>query len=130
MKDDDFVVSDIYLKLILLNQKPKQKEINVRRALTLRHIRSRENPQIIPFKVNDECFKIPTSSPKKLEFDLNYFKKIGEIIIKEAPYFCLSKNRTIPRNKFIFSTFKLEEDSLDELKNHYLDSLDLKKEKV
>jgi hypothetical protein len=130
MDTDNSTLRNICLKLTFYTQKPKQKEINTRRTLTLHHIRSRTNPEKVPFKIENECLKIPRSSPKKLEFDLNYFKDMGEIIIIEESYFDLLKNRTIPRNKFVIPTFRLESNSFEELKNSYLDSLDFKIEEA
>lgn len=129
MDTDDSTLRDICLKLTFYAQKPKQKEINTRRTLTLQHIRSRTTPEKVPFKIENECLKIPKSSRKKLEFDLNYFKDMGEIIIIEEPYFDLLQNRTIPRNKFVIPTYKLEKDSFEELKNNYLDSLNFDEDK-
>jgi hypothetical protein len=129
MNTDNSNLRDICLKLTFYAQNPKQKEINTHRTLTLQHIRSRPNPEKVPFKTENEYLKISTSSAKKLEFDLNYFKKIGEIVVIEDSYFDLLQNRTIPRNKFVIPTYKLEKDSFEELKNNYLDSLNFDKEK-
>jgi len=124
MKGVSSELQNLYLKLIFNNQNPKQKKIIKRRALTIHHIRSRQDALNVPFKIGEEWKKIPGSSKKKLEFDLDYLKNIGEIKVKEKPYFDQVKKKTIPRNKFIISTFMPEEeDTMEELITAYLSSI-------
>lgn len=124
MKNVNSELHNLYLMLIFNNQNPKQKKIIKRRALTIQHIRSRQEALTIPFKIEDEWKKIPGSSKKKLEFDLNYLKDIGEITVEEKPYFDQVKKKSIPRNKFIISTFIPEEEkTMEQLITAYLASI-------